>query len=284
MTNETTTPAVKLVRFKNVSTVALSIPELNLMVPAGGYSAPMSESTPTIDAYLAGHLFIKENLSVPEIPGTGPKAITQGSATTEVDTTGSARPLVSGPDQQAQTPAAQPQAPAKAPVVTANKPTAQVDYLPPKMSSNTERINNYDKQSGIVKAVEGTVVSIGADPSQLNQFGEIPSDEASRILKSASRGEFSQEMPVNQVVKDEAQKIIDRAAGVVSNPPTNYPLPEGVPEEIAPFFKQTGLQKKIFIFKSSNATILEQVKGFEKDPNVLSCIDQRLQELEPTKK
>lgn len=261
MTEENKT--VSMLRYKNVSPVALTIPELGVTIPKDGYSAPMSEPTPTVAAYVAGKLFAAEGMSIPEAAPSA-RAVTQGDATTEINTAGPAAPVTADPN---------------APVKTPPKPAAP-DYQPFKTSSADERLKGYDNQAAIRDAVANTVVAVGSEQNPVNQFGEIPQEEATRLIRAAS-GSFSTEVSGGEYVADEAQKIIASAAGVVSNPPSRpIPVPEGVPADIAPFFQQTGLQKKIYIYKMANATVLNKIKGFEKDTNVLSCIDQRLAELE----
>ena len=261
-TNEqTAAPAattVKMFRFKNVSAVALPIPELNMIVPKDGYSAPMMEATPTLKEYVKGSLFTQEPLDVPEMPGTGPKAIVQGGAPTETDTKGAVTPLVAGPAMK----------------------LANLDYIPPKVSTPGEKLKLYDNQAEVKNAVANTVISIGTDATNFNRNGEIPDDEARRLVKAAGASSFSTEVSGGQYVADEAQRLIAAASGVVAAPrPQDIPVPEGVPAGLLPFFQQTGLQKKIFIYKSASSEYLQQIKGFERDANVISCINQRLVEL-----
>ena len=267
MTNEQTatpTATVAMFQFKNVSPVALQVPELGITIPKDGYSAPMPSGTPTLDAYVAGKLMEKQPLNnnnneVPK-PENATRAVVQGNATTETNTAGPVNAIHAGPGQ----------------------PTAHLDYIPPKVSTPEEKAANYDNQAGVRNAIANTVISVGTDPTNFNQQGEIPADEARRLVRAAGAASFSTEVSGGQYIADEAQKIIASAAGVsqvAPVPASSYTLPEGVPAEIIPFFQQTGLQKKIFIYKTANAEILQKVKSFEQDVNVLSCIDQRLAEL-----
>jgi hypothetical protein len=252
-------------RFKNVSPVALQVPELGIAIPKDGYSSPMPSGTPTLDAYVTGQLMVKETLNISEVSGTGPgaippvQAIVQGGAPIETNTAGPANAIHAGPGQ----------------------PGLKLDYTPPRMSSKEEKSKNYDNQAGVKNAIENTVISIGSDPVNFNSNGEIPDDEARRLVRSAGSSSFSTEVSGGQYIADEAQKIIASASGITAKPKVaaDYKLPENLPAELAPFFQQTGLQKKIFIYKTTNAEVLHKVQGFEKDANVLSCIDQRLAEL-----
>jgi len=254
-------------RFKNVSPVALQVPELGITIAKDGYSAPMPEGTPTLDAYVSGNLMTKEPITIAETsgiptptPATPPvQAITQGEANgPETNTAGPVKTIHAGPGQ----------------------PMAKLDYIPPKSSSASEKARNYDNQAGVREAIANTVISIGSDPVNFNGNGEIPQDEATRLVRAAGASSFSTEVSGGQYIADEAQKIIASASGVSApQPPTSYKLPENLPAELAPFFQQNGLQKKIFVYKTANAELLQKVQGFEKDVNVLSCISQRLAEL-----
>lgn len=251
---------VKMVRYKNTSPIALTINELNTVVPKGGYSAPMPEPTESIKAYLDGNLMTVEEVDITNIPAEEVKGVMAGNKSEEIDTTGSAKPEVANPA----------------------KPTSSAapDYIPFSKTSNEEKVKNYDQSGAVKQATANTVVSVGTDIQAFNQHDEIPKDEASAILKQASSGKFSEELDSNKYVEDEAKKLISSAAGVVSTPaPTEAAVPEGTPEEFHPFFKQTLLQKKITIFKSNDPKYLSGVKPFEKHPAVVSCIDQRLEEL-----
>ena len=269
MTENTRT--VPMFRFKNDAKVALPIPELNMVVPAGGYSAPMTESTPTVDAYLSGNLFVKESMNIPEMASGHAEAIAQGGATPANDAAGVIAPVTAGPQL---TTVATPAPAADRPV----KPGPA--YIDLKISTPEEKAKAYDNKAGVREAMANTVVSIGTGGQPINQFGEIPAEEANKLLRTSGKGNFSVEISTGDYIADEAQKIIASANGVVAAPrPESYKLPEGLPTELAPFFKQTALQKKIYIYKSASADVLNAVKVFEKDPNVLSCIDQRLGEL-----
>ena len=275
MTNEQKAPAaMKMFRYKNVSTVALQVPELNMTVPKDGYSSPMPDGTPTLDAYVTGHLMVREALDIPEMPNNEIKGIVQGGAVTETNTQGPVATIHAGPGQAA--PAV---APAPAPKTPAATATANLEYVPLKTSTPEEKVAAYDNSAVVKTAIANTVISVGTDLAGFNQHGEIPADEAARLVRSAGASSFSTEVNTGNYIADEAQKIIVSAAGVVSTPPQNYAIPEGVPADLAPFFKQSGLQKKIFTYKTANADVLIKLKSFEKDPNVLSCIDQRLAEL-----
>ena len=270
MSNEQTAPAantVTMFRFKNVSPVALQVPELGISIAKDGYSAPMPTGTPTLDAYVTGNLMVKEALTIsetsgiPAAPTQAPaQAVTQGDANgLETNTAGPAKAIHAGPGMV----------------------PAKLDYIPPRMSSKEEKAKNYDNQAEVRNAIENTVISIGSDAVNFNSNGEIPDDEARRLVRAAGAHSFSTEVSGGQYIADEAQKIIASASGVTAVPKTaaQYKLPENLPAELAPFFQQTGLQKKIFIYKTTNAEVLHKVQGFEKDVNVLSCIDQRLAEL-----
>jgi hypothetical protein len=267
------TRVVPMFRFKNAAKVALPIPELNMLVPAGGYSAPMTESTPTVDAYLSGNLFVRESMNIPEMASAHSEAIAQGSAPAN-DTAGVIAPVTAGPQL---TTVATP--PAKLP----DRPTKPgADYIDLRVSAPTDKIKSYDNQAAVRDAISNTVVSIGTGGQPINQFGEIPQEEANKLLRAQGKGKgnFSVEVSSGDYIADEARNIIASANGVVSAPkPETYKMPEGLPPEMQPFFRQTALQKKIFIYKSASVDVLNAVKVFEKDPNVLSCIDQRLGEL-----
>ena len=254
-TGQVALKTVSMFRYKNVSPVALSVPELNAIVPKDGYSAPMPSSTPTLDAYVEGKLMVKEAIDIPELANESIKGVVQGGAVTELKTAGPATAIVAGPA------------------------AVKLDYIPVSVTTNKEKLNNYDQSAEVAKAIANTVVSVGTDLNGINQFGEIPNEEATRLVRSKGASTFSTEVNTSSYVADEAQKIIASASGVVSNPPTNYPVPEGVPADIAPFFQQPGQWKKIFIYKTTSAETLLKVKNFERDANVLSCIDQRLAEL-----
>ena len=127
MNEQTTPPApkiVRMVRFKNVSAVALPIPELNVIVPKDGYSAPLPEATPTLKAYISGNLFTQEAVDIPEISGATVQAITQGDVNAN-DNAGKVAPVIAGPGQ----------------------PTAKVDYTPLKVSTAAEKLKNYDNSA-----------------------------------------------------------------------------------------------------------------------------------------
>jgi hypothetical protein len=247
-----------MVRFKNVSQVALPIPELNnLIVPKGGYTPPLPDATPTLNAYIGGRLFLQESVDVPALSGATVQAVTQGDVNAN-DNAGKVAPLVAGPGQT----------------------VAKVDYTPLKVSTAAEKLKNYDNSAEVKKALANTVISVGSEQNPINLFGEIPADEAVRLIKAQGNGSFSTEVSGGEYIADEAQKIIASAAGITARPPNRLiPMPEGLPADLVPFFQSTGLQKKIFIYKTPNWEMLHQIQGFEKDANVLSCITQRLNEL-----
>jgi hypothetical protein len=246
---------VKMVRYQNISAVALPIPELNVIVPKDGFSPPLPEATPTLKAYVTGQLFKAENVDIPTM-GMQAQAVTQGDVNAN-DNQGVRAPLVAGPGQ----------------------PTAKVDYSPIKVSTTEEKLKGYDNSAEVKKALANTVISVGSEQNPINLFGEIPADEAVRLIKAQGNGSFSTEVSGGEYIADEAQKIIASAAGVSSVTARPIPMPEGLPADLVPFFQQTGLQKKIFIYKTPNWEMLNKIQGFERDANVLSCIKQRLAEL-----
>jgi hypothetical protein len=142
---------------------------------------------------------------------------------------------------------------------------------------------NKSAPPGIRQAVQGTVVAIRDGGPE---FGEIPTGDMAEVLqRNARRGDFAKEVPQDQYI-DEAVSIINKSvADAHINDGFNkaYPMPEATPEEIKRWFKLSFLQKKIMAFKTKDINFLTEVIKYEKNPDVISCINQKLAEMEPAK-
>lgn len=242
---------VKMSVYKNTSKVALTIPELNLVIPAGGFSSPIPAATESINEYVKHGMLTAEEVTVPEMPaGTNNTAVTSGNGTpTEMQ--GKPAPAVATPGPQ---------------------------YIPVMNTDSASRVRNYEGKAGVKDAVQHTVVAIrdGANP---NPYGEIPPESMAGILKQHGR-DFSSEVPLGEYVEDQAQQIIARSVGAVTRTAAaQQPLPPDTPTELRAWLQQTPLQKKIAVFKSNDAAFLTNVRNYERDANVISCIDTKLTEL-----
>ena len=149
-TTETKTEAVKTqkagyVRFKNILDVSVMIvePELNIMIPKGGYSAPLSadqvSKSPTLKAYRdVAKILVEESVVVGEsISPTTNSAVTAEPKGQSIDTP-------PGNKEIAGTIVAKPQ-----PV-----------YIPIAKTDSTQKNKSYGNKPGVIDATKNTVVNI----------------------------------------------------------------------------------------------------------------------------
>lgn len=245
---------VTMTVYKNTSKIALTIPELNVVIPAGGFSSPIPAPTETINEYLTHGMLTAEQVSVTE--GSTPTApvITSGTAT-QAEMQGKPAAAVAAPG---------------------------VHYLPVAATDPHSRIKNYEGKGGVKDAVQHTVVAI-RDGQNPNPYTEIPPESMATILQQHGK-DFSSEVTSGEYIEDQAQQIIAKSVGAVTrSAAANQPLPANTPADLKPWLQQTPLQKKIAVFKTQDAAFLANVRNYERDTNVISCIDTKLAELTPNK-
>ena len=250
--------------YQNITEIALQIPELNLIIPVGGYSAPIMEETATLKVFSASGMLVKSEVTVANVPNNGNTAVTQGSKVNEM--MGKQAPVVGGPRNPADLAAINPN----------TKPG--VHMLEIKKSTPAELIQAYEGESGVKQALTQSVVAI-RDGSNPNPYGEIPQDAMASILKVQGK-EFATEISSGQYVEDEAQRIITAATQAAGAPrPAAVVQDPNAPAELKPWLGMTGTQKKISIYKTADAAVLTHIRNYERDTNVISCIDTRLSEI-----
>jgi hypothetical protein len=250
--------------YRNTSEIALPIPELGITIPAGAYSAPLLEETPTLKAFSASGMLVKEVTTMANVPNNGNTAVVQGNKVNEM--MGKQAPVVGGPRNVADLAAINP----------ATKPG--IHMLEIKQSKPGELIKAYEGKSGVKDALTRSVVAI-RDGSNPNPYGEIPQEAMSSILQVQGK-EFATEVSSGQYVEDEAQKIIT-AATVAAGParPAAVVQDPNAPAELKPWLSMSGVQKKMSIYKTADAAVLTNLRNYERDTNVISCIDTRLSEI-----
>lgn len=244
--------------YQNTSTIPLSIPELNMVIAKGSFSAPLPEPTETIKAYLASGMLRQEKAIISELPSGSNSGVIAGNTAQEVPTMEAA--AVAKPEV---------------------KPG--VHYLPVEKPDPDAMIRKYEQKAGVKDAVKNTVVAIrdGVNP---NPFGEVPPEAMATILSQQGKG-FSSEISSADYIDDQAQKIIAKSVGAMPRNASVAPtIPPGTPQEFVPFLSMQLLQKKIAVFKATDAAYLTNLKNYERDPHVISCIDMKLMELGPAQK
>lgn len=242
------TKTVTMHIYKNTSKVALTIPELGIVIPVGGFSSPIPEPTETIKELVAHTMLQDTPVEVGEsgLP-KGNAAVMAGETSTEMQ--GKPAPAFAAPI-----------------------------YLPVANTPPQSRIKNYEGKGGVKDAVQHTVVAI-RDGSNPNPYSEIPPESMATILQQSGKN-FSTEMSSGEFIEDQAQQIISKSQGAgLNRTAVAQPLPANTPNELRPWLMQTQLQKKIAVFKTTDAEFLATVRNFERDANVISCIDTKLSEM-----
>jgi hypothetical protein len=243
----------KAFKYKNVSTIALQIPELSITIPVGGYSAPILEETVTLKAYNASGMLLREAVTVENVPNVGNAAVLQGGTVSEM--TGVPAPAYAKPDV---------------------KPGIHMIQIATKKPE--DMIKAYEGKPGIKDAMSNSVVAIRAGDNP-NPYGEIPQDAMSSILQTQGKG-FSSEISTGAFVEDEAQKIITQAVAAQGGPRQSPVVQDQhAPAELKPWLAMSGTQKKMSIYRSSDVTTLTQLRSYERDVNILACLDTKLSEL-----
>jgi hypothetical protein len=244
--------------YQNVSTVPLTIPELNIVIAKGAFSAPIPEPTETLKAFVASGMLKQDTAQVSEAMVNTNTAVIAGNTQQEV------------PSQEA---------------AAVAKPEVKpgVHYLPVEKPDPDTMIRKYEQKAGVKDAVKNTVVAIrdGANP---NPFGEVPPEAMATMLQQQGRN-FSSEISSADYIEDQAQQIIAKSVGAMPRTAAhNAPIPPGTPAEFLPFLNMAILQKKIAVFKATDAKYLTNLKNYERDPHVISCIDMKLMELNTAQK
>jgi len=187
-----TTNGNKLTVYKNTSGIPLSIPELNVLIPAGGFSAPLT-GTPSLEVFVSkGLLEVSKQELLDGAPNPGNSAVVGEPAPSTNNTT-----------------------------YTPAKPKDIVVGVPIVRHDAKTLVKNYEGKPGIADATKNTKVEIDGQISSVivkgpkdNFANEIPTedyieDQAKDLLKQSRSARSDAATGIKPLPADAPQELTD---------------------------------------------------------------------------